>query len=253
MFVYFSSPILENLIQQVNPSFFSLLPLLLLPPFFFQSFFLDQSVQLFLISCHLQSLVLDSSSYQFCLFSLSLFHVFFVLGQLSFFLDDSLDHLSIDLSLQPSLLLFIWSYFLILDENGLADFFLPSDCLKLLQFGQFALPLPLLPQHLFLLSRHQSLLILFSLLQIFLYCQDRISLINFLLMRLSLQSLNLVFLSGVSFVQLCKQHLLYIRYIVPSYFSWRVFCLSTSCKLLSYATFCYLMPWSTCLNSSAFS
>jgi hypothetical protein len=82
------------------------------------------------------------------------------------------------------------------------------NSLLFFEFCELGLPLPLYSEHLSLLLGQVLLLIFLSLSEIFLNSENGISLINFILVLLSLYPLSFLFFFYISFVELCKQHFL---------------------------------------------
>ena len=119
MLLNFSLSVVKDLIKQVDSGFLSFLPIFLLLSLLFDSFNFYESIKFSFVGSNIQILVSESGQNPLGFFSLLLFQKFFVFGQLSFFRDDSLDHLSISSSFLFNLSLFLTFNLLVLLNQSL--------------------------------------------------------------------------------------------------------------------------------------
>jgi hypothetical protein len=165
---YLAVTVIIDLVEQVDSGFLPLLPLLLLFLLSLKSFLFDKSVEISLVGHHILIFIFDAGKGTLGLFSFFLFHHQLILGQLSFFTDDTFDHPPIGFFFLPKLYLFFLLDFLIFVVDGLKGISLAFDSLAFFEFCQFALPFPLFSQHLFLLDGENLLIFFFFLLPLLL-------------------------------------------------------------------------------------
>lgn len=209
--------VIIDLIQQVDSCLFSLLPFFLLLLFLLHTLNLNQLVQLLLVGHQILVSVLHACQGSLGLLAFLLLHLLLVFAKLTFLLHDSLDHLPISLFFFSQSLLFLQLDALVLFVDGQMNSLLFLSNLNLFLLDKVILLLPFLLQHLLFLQSQVLFLVFLAPLQLLLNCQDGITFLYFFLLLLLFQPFDFFLLLEVSLVELCKQHLFYIKRRVHSY------------------------------------